>query len=225
MQHPQIRLYNLKKSFNGREPLYQKLNYSIHEGDFVFLTGVSGAGKTTLFRLMMGLEKPTRGEVHYKGFIIHKLSGRARSKHRRKFGVIFQDYKLLEDKTARQNIRLPLLIKGMSIKRADKTLNAMAERLKITHLLGRKAMSLSGGEKQLVAIARAAVHKPEVILADEPTANLHEEMSQQIMEILQDLNKDGITILWATHNLSLIQANPKKTLLLKEQSIFEVRSR
>ncbi len=221
---PFIRLYKLGKAYQGKEPLYQNINFFFEKGDFRYLTGASGAGKTTLFRLLLGLEKPTWGEVHFRGRIVAKLPPPKRPLHRRSFGIIFQDNKLLLKQTVLQNIRLPLIIQGVPLRKADHQVAQLAEKLNLTSLLEQPVSTLSGGEQQLTALARAAIHSPAVILADEPTANLDLEMSARVLDLLELFHQEGATVIFATHNLELLKERPHPTLLIKDRNFFEVKT-
>ncbi|MDT8447381.1 MAG: ATP-binding cassette domain-containing protein [bacterium] len=223
LSNHQIQFKGVVKGYLKKEPILSNLNLSVACGEFLYLTGASGAGKTTLFKLLMGLELPDAGEVYFEGHSVTALKPKAMPAHRRQFGMIFQDYKLLEKKTARDNISLPLLISGLDLEETRRRIDDIALKLDMDHILDQPVQSLSGGEQQLVAIARASVHNPSVILADEPTANLDQETAQRIYEILVKLNQGGTTVILATHNLSLIKKHPQRTLLIREGRLLEVQ--
>lgn len=197
----------------------------MNEGEFLFLTGVSGAGKSTIFRLLMGLEKPDQGNIYFDNKEVQTISDHEMPLHRRSIGMVFQDYKLLEKKSAKENIIIPLRIAGIPKVMREYKVNVIAKKLQIEHLLNQKVKTLSGGEQQLIAIARAAITDPKVILADEPTANLDMKTAQKIFSILTLLNETGTTIIIATHDIQLIKSaeRQKRTLLLKNNGLFEVR--
>jgi len=218
-----IALQKVKKSFLGKEPIFSDINVEISEGEFVFLTGVSGAGKSTLFRLLLGLEKPDDGSILFNGSEVTSLVGKEMLEHRRSIGMIFQDYKLLEKRTAEDNIAIPLQIKGISRSIKSVEIKNITEKLKIGKILKQQVGSLSGGEQQLVAIARAAVHSPILILADEPTANLDQKMATRIFDMLTLLNEEGMTVIVATHDINLLKAYDKRILLLKKSTLIEVQ--
>lgn len=219
----QIQFKGVVKSYLKKEPILAGLNLSIAPGEFLYLTGASGAGKTTLFKLLMGLERPDAGEVYFEDKAVGDLKPKEAPLHRRRFGMIFQDYKLLEKKTARENISLPLLIGGLDLEETDRRIEDIALKIGMKHILDQQVDSLSGGEQQLVAIARASVHNPAVILADEPTANLDQDMAEKIYGILQKLNQGGTTVVLATHNLSLVKTHPLRTLLIRDAKLLEVQ--
>ncbi|OGG99503.1 MAG: hypothetical protein A2600_12215 [Candidatus Lambdaproteobacteria bacterium RIFOXYD1_FULL_56_27] len=218
-----MRLVGVLKSYLKKTPVFNGVNLSLEPGEFVYLTGASGAGKTTLFKMLLGLEKPDRGEVLFQGQEVTKLKRAALPLHRRQFGMVFQDYKLLEHKTAAENIALPLLIAGFSLEETYKRVWDLKEQIGMGSILDQKVGSLSGGEQQLVAIARAAIHQPQVILADEPTANLDQPMAEKIGTTLAKLNQGGTTVILATHNLDLIKRHPRRTLLIRDAKILEVQ--
>lgn len=220
---PLIVLDQLTKAFAGKEPIFNNISTQIDRGEFVFLTGVSGAGKSTVFRLLMGLERPDRGRVIFDNQNVAEINQREMNYHRRKIGMVFQDYKLLEKRTAKENIEIPLHILGNSGLVREKKIQAVSEKLKITHLLRQRVMSLSGGEQQLVAIARASVNFPTAIFADEPTANLDQKMANRILKMLTMLNAEGTTVIIATHDINLIKAFKKRVLLIKNAVMHEVQ--
>jgi cell division transport system ATP-binding protein len=219
---PLITFRKVKKSFLGKEPLFSDINLEISEGEFIFLTGVSGAGKSTLFRLLLGLEKPDDGSIKFNGSEVTSLVGKEMLQHRRSIGMIFQDYKLLEKRTAEDNIAIPLQIKGISRSVKSAKIKDITHKLKISQILKQQVRSLSGGEQQLIAIARAAVHSPTLILADEPTANLDPRMATRIFDMLTLLNEEGMTVVVATHDINLLKAHKKRILLLKQSALIEV---
>lgn len=218
-----IRLKGVTKSYLGKEPIFTGLNLSITRGEFLFLTGVSGAGKSTIFKLIMGLEAPDEGSIRFDGVEVNKLPKSKIPFHRRSIGMVFQDYKLLENKTTENNISIPLKIAGVDRYQREQKIRKIASDLNLNSILKQKIRSLSGGEQQLVAIARAAIHSPKLILADEPTANLDQNTARTILNILSSLNKRGITVIIATHDIQLIKSMNRRILLLKNSNIMEVK--
>jgi len=217
-----INLSDVTKGFLDKKPLFLDLNVKIKRGEFLFLTGISGAGKSTLFKLLLGTEIPDKGEIIVNGRLVNAMNPKEMSLHRRKIGVIFQDYKLLQQKTAAENIGIPLQIKGISPQKIENRIRSLAEKMEIEHLLNQRIQSLSGGEQQLVAIARASIHSPLMILADEPTANLDQKMATKILEMLLALNDSGMTIIIATHDINFIKSHSSRILLIKNSVITEV---
>ncbi len=219
---PLIAIRKVRKHFLGKEPIFTDINLEVSGGEFIFLTGISGAGKSTLFRMLLGLEKPDGGRIIFNGSDVRGLSGDDMCRHRRSIGMIYQDYKLLQKRSAEDNIAIPLQINGSPRNIRDKKIKDIARKLKIGKLLKQQVQSLSGGEQQLIAIARAAVHKPILILADEPTANLDQKMATRIFEVLSLLNSEGTTVIFATHDINLLKAHQKRILLLKHSVLVEV---
>ena len=167
-----IEVNGVGKSFGGKEPLFENVHLSLEKGDFAFLTGKSGSGKSTFLKIIHHIEKADCGSITLDAENKQKMSI---AFLRRNIGFIFQDYRLLENQTVTRNIQLPLHIRGMSKKKINLATQKTAEDCNIKHLLQQKVNNLSGGEKQLVALARASIVKPAIILADEPTANLDSE--------------------------------------------------
>ncbi len=219
---PLIIFQNVHKRFIGKEPIFSDINMLVSRGEFTFLTGISGAGKSTLFRMLLGLVKPDRGSIMFNNTEVVSLTGKEICYHRRSIGMIYQDYKLLQKRTAADNIAMPLHINGSSRKNRDSKVKDIARKLKIGKLLKQQVQSLSGGEQQLVAIARAAIHTPILILADEPTANLDPKMATRILDMLTLLNAEGITVMIATHDINLLKAHKRRILLLKQSDLIEV---
>jgi cell division transport system ATP-binding protein len=218
-----IELKNVSKSYQRKLPVLDAASASIDNGEFTYLTGVSGAGKTTVFRLLMRIEQPDAGEVRVGGQDIAHLKPDERSKLRRGIGMVFQDYRLLPHDTVAENVALPLRIGGVPVARQKAIVE---DKLKQVGLGGRgeePVIALSGGEKQLVSIARALALAPSLLLADEPTGNLDQAMAFRIMELLREIHASGCTVVVATHDVSLIRAFRARTLLIRDRQIHEVR--
>ncbi|MDH5561781.1 MAG: ATP-binding cassette domain-containing protein [Deltaproteobacteria bacterium] len=217
-----ISFNGIEKKYLRKEPLFRDLSLSIKQKEFVFLTGISGSGKSTFFKLIMGLEMPDKGSVCFNGETVNLIPPRQMPYHRRGIGIVFQDLKLLQKKTAYENIILPLLIRGVSKKQIQSGVKRVSKRLSIEPILKQPVQALSGGEQQLVAIARATISVPRIILADEPTANLDQAMAHKILETFNNLNANGATVIIATHDVGLIKAYQKRVLLIKDQNIIDV---
>ena len=179
-------------------------NLDISSGQFVSIVGSSGSGKSTLLNLLSGLDSPTKGEINYDGKILNRLSQQELSRFRaEKVGIIFQSFNLLSHQTALKNVELALLFNNTpKNKRTEKAIEIL-EQLGMGERINHLPLELSGGEQQRVAIARALVKKPEILFADEPTGNLDMENSKAIATIMKQLNNGGLTILMATHDLSM----------------------
>ncbi len=192
------------------------VTFQIDPGEFVFLTGPSGAGKTSIIRLIMREIKPNSGIVKIGDVDIGKLPSKKVPILRRRLGVVFQDFKLLSDRTVFENIALALEIQGISTREIRKEVD---EILELTQLKNRSRLfpsQLAGGEMQRVVIARAVVTKPDLLLADEPTGNLDPETSMQIVKLLQTINEKGTTILMSTHNASIVDELSQRVISLRD---------
>lgn len=217
-----IQISHLYKTYRDKVHVLKNLKLEISTGDFVYLMGPSGAGKTTLFRIMTGFERPSSGEVVVNNHNITKTGSKDLALFRRQIGVVFQDFKLLNDRTVYENVALPLQIAGFHRwDICEKVENTLA-RVGLKRLMNENPVYLSGGEKQRVAIARALVHQPKLIIADEPTGNLDWKIAEEIISLLKEANQQGTTILIATHDQSLIKQTPNCRLIqLSDGQIFE----
>lgn len=206
----------VSKQYRGTtKPALENLNLSVDKGEFVFLVGPSGSGKSTVMRLALREEKPTAGEIFILGQDIAAISARKVPFYRRKLGVVFQDFRLLPNKTTYQNVAFALQATGKS---RGFIQEAVPDTLKLVGLTGKETRlphELSGGEQQRVAIARAVVNKPAVLLADEPTGNLDPMTSQGIMALLERINGGGTTILMATHDTMIVDRMNKRVVELR----------
>ena len=209
-----IRFQNVSKIYYNTKAL-DNLSFYIEQGKLVLLAGPTGSGKTTIFRLIIRDLEPTQGEIQIGEIDVHKLH-KSKIRHlRRKVGVVFQDLKLLFDRTVVENVMLPLELSGISEKEARKRAEEVLDDVGLSEKLELFPLQLSGGEKQRVAIARALVFNPEVILADEPTGNLELKTSMQIFELLERINKKGTTVFMATHNDHIIDKTNYRVLRIE----------
>jgi cell division transport system ATP-binding protein len=215
-----IQVFNLYKSYGSVSPALSDISFRIKEGEFVFLTGQSGAGKTTLFKILFGWEKVDRGQVLVGGLNVGKLNEKNLFILRRKIGIIFQDYKLLLGKTVFENVAFAQQIIS-SDKKAIRlnTWNAL-KNVGLTKKKDSYPSQLSGGEQQRVAIARALVNDPQVILADEPTGNLDPEMSMEILDQFETMNRQGKTVIFATHSLEMLRMKKHRIITLNRGKII-----
>lgn len=201
-----IELKDIEKSFNDSDSkTLSGIHLKLNPGEFVFLTGASGSGKTTLLRMIMGLSKPSKGELFVLGNPVHKMSDSARRALRRNLGIIMQDHRLLSSLNVVQNIELPLIWKGLNSATRKKRVEEILGVMDLRHLATSQVKILSGGEKQRVAIARALIGSPQLILADEPTGNLDPPTSRQLVRMLRELRGRGSTVLFATHDMTLVR--------------------
>ena len=203
-QAPIIDIRNITKSFTDGDTVTQVLkgiDLTVKKGEFVAIMGRSGAGKSTLLYQMSLLDTPTSGSMTLDGRVVDNFSNSEKTKFRlHELGYVFQDYSLLPELTALENIMVPLLMQGMSKANASKRAREVLESVNLLHRDGNLPSELSGGEQQRVSIARAITHKPKIIFADEPTANLDTFSSRLVMDIFRKLNKDdGLTIVMVTH--------------------------
>ncbi len=211
-----IRFDHVSKRYPGGHEALSDVNFHLEAGDFAYLTGHSGAGKSTLMKLIALIERPSGGQLFVDGQNLAKVGRRKVPYHRRKIGVIFQDHRLLFDRTVFDNVALPLIIAGYSRDEIGRRVRASLDKV---GLLGKEKLypiTLSGGEQQRVGIARAVVNKPDLLLADEPTGNLDPELSREIMDIFHEFNSVGVTVMIATHDLELIREMPRRVISLSQ---------
>ncbi len=202
-----LTLKDLSKSFMqgfSRHFILRNINLEIEQGEFVSIMGPSGAGKSTLLHILGMLDEPSTGEYLFDGESVHKLNERKRTGlHREHIGFVFQAYHLIDDLTVYENLETPLLYKKVKGGERKSMVADMLDRFNIVAKKDLFPNQLSGGQQQLVAIARALIIKPQLILADEPTGNLHSNQAKEIMETLKELNEEGVTIVQVTHNEQL----------------------
>ncbi len=197
------------------------LNLAIASGEMVFLTGHSGAGKSTLLRLIMLLDRPTAGFLRVGGKRTELIRGNAIARYRRDFGIVFQDHQLLFDRSVYDNVALPLKIAGFSKRDVDRRTRAALDRVGLLNRLTGNPGVLSAGEQQRVGIARAVVARPKILLADEPTGNLDPKLSREVMGLFAAFNKVGVTVVIASHDLSLISRMPYRILTLNQGRLVD----
>jgi cell division transport system ATP-binding protein len=210
---------NVSKRYPGGHTGLNHVSLRIETGEMVFITGHSGAGKSTLLKLVGLLERSSGGQVHVNGRNLTRLKNRQIPYHRREVGMIFQDHRLLFDRTVFDNVALPLVVSGFGHKEICRRVRAALDKVALLHKEKAAPVTLSGGEQQRVGIARAIVSKPPLVLADEPTGNLDPELSQEIMVLFNDFNLVGVTLLIASHDLSLIRRMNKRILTLSRGSL------
>ncbi len=214
-----IQFYNVSKVYENGVKAVSDITLHIKKSEFVFLVGPSGAGKSTLIKLVFREELPTRGQVMFGGKNVVRMRGREVPYMRRKIGMVFQDFRLLQQKTAAENVAFALEITGASRKEIRRL---VPEALEQVGLKGKEDLlpgQMSGGEQQRVCIARAIVNKPLLIIADEPTGNLDPTTSWEIMTLFQDINRRGTTILMSTHASEIVNTMKKRVIELSAGSI------
>lgn len=207
-----IKFHHAYKTFHNGTQALRDVSFEIEKGEFVFLTGPSGAGKTTLFKLIAAFDRPTSGNVEVAGRSIASLTSNQIPFLRRRIGVVYQDFRLLKDRSVFDNVALPLVVRGDSDVSVTRRVQEMLDQVGLLFKADRLPSQLSGGEQQRVAIARALVHHPGVLIADEPTGNLDPDLSRDILALLERVNAQGTTVFVATHDLELVKSKPARNI-------------
>ena len=207
------------KRYPGGYQALREVSFTIAEGDLAFLVGRSGAGKSTLLKLIPAIERPTSGTVIVNGQNVGALKRAAIPYLRRNLGLVFQDQKLLYDRTVYDNVMLPLAFSGQPAREAARRARAALDKVGLLARERANPIQLSGGEQQRLAIARAVVNRPALLVADEPTANLDAESAERIAEIFVEFNRVGVTVLIATHDQHLVERYARTVLRLEEGRI------
>ncbi|MCX7077251.1 MAG: cell division ATP-binding protein FtsE [Methylococcales bacterium] len=205
---------NVSMRYQEVGDVLRNVSFRLTKGEIAFLTGHSGAGKSTLFKLIAMIERGNRGKIMFNKRDLSQIRSSQIPYIRREMGLIFQDYKLLNDRTVFDNVALPLVIMGYSAKEINGLVRAALSKVGLLGKERKLPLTLSGGEQQRVGIARAVVHKPLIILADEPTGNLDPELSAEIMHLFEQFQNVGVTVLIATHDISLISTLNHRVLRL-----------
>ena len=216
-----IEFQHVFKSYGRGRNILADINFRIEPGEFIFVSGPSGAGKSTLLKLIGGLEPPSRGSIHVNGHRIDKMPARARPYLRRAVGVILQNTHLLYDRNAINNVLLPLAVTGLEPKLAASRAKAAMDKVGLAGKYDLNPVEMSGGEQQRLAIARAIVNRPTILIADEPTANLDDDSARRIMDVFRDFNRVGVTTLIASHDRSLMASHATRTLRIEEGRFFD----
>jgi cell division transport system ATP-binding protein len=212
-----IKLSNVSKEYPRRGLALADVSFHVSKGEFVFLTGHSGSGKSTTLRLIHMSERPTSGEIRVSGFTSDKMTRRDLWKLRRRVGFVFQDFRLLPGRTAMENVAFALEVTGVPAKQIRPRAQRLLSQVGLAPRSGALVNELSGGEQQRVAVARALANEPVVLLADEATGNLDERATRGIMDLFLELNAMGMAVVMATHDLELIRQHPQKRLLELDQ--------
>jgi cell division transport system ATP-binding protein len=214
-----IQLFHVDKAYPGDAPVLDDITLRIEKGEFVWLTGPSGAGKSTLLKLLFCAETPTSGQILVGGRNIVRLSQHGIPYLRRNIGVVFQDFKLLGNRTVLENVGYSLEVLGFSDSEIRERSRKRLEQVGLSHKASSLPRRLSGGEQQRVAIARALVNEPTILLADEPTGNLDPGLTDSILQLLFDANARGCTVIVATHDRSLLTRYHRRTIALEKGKV------
>jgi cell division transport system ATP-binding protein len=217
-----IETHHLSKLYSRGLYALQDLSLNVDKGEFVFLTGPSGAGKSTLLRLLLCQERPSEGEIFVNGHDLTKLSRGDIQEYRRGVGFIFQDFKLIPSRTVFENVAFVLEVLGIPTSQQRRRAFQVLKWVGLQHRINAYPRDLSGGEQQRIAIARALVNDPALVLADEPTGNLDPDLSLEIMNLLREINAGGTTVLVATHDRELIRLVGRRTITLDQGRVVEI---
>lgn len=215
-----IQFHNITKRYPGGHDALSNVTLNLQAGQMAFLTGHSGAGKSTLLKIISLIEKPTRGQALLNQINLNTLPNSRIPYIRRNIGFIFQDHQLLFDRPVFDNVAMPLIIQGYAHHEVAKRTRAALDKVGLLHKEKSMPITLSGGEQQRVGIARAVVHKPMLLLADEPTGNLDPVLSREIMQIFIDFHQVGVSVLVASHDLNLIEELQKPVVTLNKGKII-----
>ncbi len=214
-----IAFHNVSKIYHQDSVALEDVDIEIKPSEFVSIVGRSGAGKSTLIKLLIGEEKPTKGRVIFGGYEVNKLRSSELPELRRKIGIVFQDFKLLTTKTAYENVAFALEVEGRPQPEIEELVPQVLDMVGLSDKRSHFPHQLSGGEKQRVAIARAMIHRPSLLLADEPTGNLDEANTEDIVHLLSKINELGTTVLLATHNRHVVNLIHKRVITLADGKV------
>lgn len=215
-----LEFMEVSKIYKKQQIAVKSISMKITKGEFVFLVGKSGAGKTTLIKLLLKEINPTSGKIYYSGNDITKIKNRQVPELRRRIGVVFQDFRLLPKMTVYENIAFAMEIVGNPSRNIRREVPTVLSMVGLSNKANNYPDELAGGEQQRVAIARSVINKPEIIIADEPTGNLDPETSHEIMKIFTEINKRGTTLIMATHDKVIVDQMKKRVIELKKGRII-----
>ena len=216
-----IELSHIYKTYSQNVSALKNITLSIEKGEFVYLTGPSGAGKTTLFKIISAFDKPSSGYADVAGYNLGDIKNNQIPYLRRNIGVVYQDYKLLNNRTVYENVILPLEVRGEPDSYCQRRASEILEQVGLLHKKNSFPQQLSGGEQQRVSIARAIIHYPSLLIADEPTGNLDPSLSEEIMDLFEKVNAQGTTVFIATHNHELVKRRAKRIIKLAAGEMTE----
>jgi cell division transport system ATP-binding protein len=216
-----IRLDNVTKKYSTGAPALSEVNLEVQDGEFVFIVGASGSGKTTLIKLLLKELEPTEGSIQVSSWNLGKMRKGQIPKYRKNIGCVFQDFRLLKDRSVYDNLAFAERVTGAKKRQIKKTVPQMLSMVGLADKYRSFPDELSGGEQQRAAIARALVNSPKLILADEPTGNLDSKNAWEIMKILEEINQNGTTVLVVTHNQEIVNAMKKRVIRLKQGTIID----
>lgn len=216
-----IEFSHVYKTYPGPVHALKNIDLRIDKGEFVFLTGPSGAGKTTLFKMLSAFDQASSGQVHVCGYELGAIKANEVPYFRRRIGVVFQDFKLLRDKTILENVAMPLMVKGDRPSQMLRRAYEVLEQVGLAHKGSQFPEFISGGEQQRAAIARAIVHQPGVLIADEPTGNLDPNLSEDIMDLLERVSAQGTTVFVASHDHDMVRRRHKRTIEIKDGCVVK----
>ena len=211
-----IKIEGVSKTYGNGAPALNNLNFDIDDGEFVFVVGASGSGKSTFIKLLLKELNPTEGTITVDDVKLSKLRSRSVAKYRRKIGVVFQDFRLLQDRDVYSNIAFAQRVIGVAPREIKKNVSKVLALVGLSEKYRSNPNELSGGEQQRVALARAIVNKPQILLADEPTGNLDPENSWEIMKLLDKVNRQGTTVIVVTHNMEIVEKMNKRVITMKK---------
>lgn len=219
-----IKFQQVTKAYRGGRQALQKVDFHLERGEMAFLSGHSGAGKSTLLKLICAIERPSDGRIVFNGHDITRISNSDIPYLRRNIGIVFQDHRLLMNRSVYDNVALPMRVESASENEIKRRVSAALDKTGLLDKAQCLPTQLSGGEQQRVGIARAVVNKPMLVLADEPTGNLDAQLSQQVLRLFEEFNRVGVSVLMATHDMSLIGSRGYRRFDLQQGYLQEVKN-